>query len=71
VTVYASPGPPLVTVPHVTGMHATKAVAALQQAGFNVQVNKSFVGDTVLSYSPTGQAPQGSTITINVGFNLP
>ncbi len=71
VTVYVSPGPPLVAVPQVQGMPAAQAAAALQNAGFTVAVNRPLVGDTVFSYSPTGQAPQGSVITINLGISFP
>lgn len=57
-----------VAVPDVTGMSQDEATAALQQAGFGVQVNQGLFGKRVTSYSPTGQAPQGSTITINIGY---
>jgi serine/threonine-protein kinase len=70
VTVWVSPGPALVNVPDVQGESEQQAVSDLQQAGFNVTVNDSGLGNSVTSYSPTGQAPQGSTITINVGFSL-
>jgi eukaryotic-like serine/threonine-protein kinase len=67
VTVYVSAGPPEVSVPDVDGMSAGQAVQALQAAGFQVNVDKGF-GNHVTGYSPQGQAPKGSTITINVGF---
>jgi beta-lactam-binding protein with PASTA domain/tRNA A-37 threonylcarbamoyl transferase component Bud32 len=75
VIVWVSPGPPEVPVPDVQGMTQRQAIKALQAAGFQVQVNGGFgggggLGNQVTSYSPTGQAPQGSTITINVGFTL-
>jgi eukaryotic-like serine/threonine-protein kinase len=57
-----------VPVPDVTGMTQDQATSALQQAGFGVQVNQGLFGHKVTSYSPTGQAPQGSTITINIGY---
>jgi len=56
-----------VAVPDVLGMTQDQATAALQQAGFGVQVNQGAFGHRVTSYSPTGQAPQGATITINIG----
>jgi hypothetical protein len=31
-------------------------------------VNQLTPGRKVINYSPTGQAPKGSNITINVGF---
>jgi serine/threonine-protein kinase len=57
-----------VTVPNVTGLTQDEATSALEHAGFGVQVNQGLFGHKVTSYSPIGQAPQGSTITINVGY---
>jgi serine/threonine-protein kinase len=57
-----------VSIPNVTGMDLNHAQHALQSAGFNVQVNQGLFGHKVTSYSPTGQAAQGATITINVGY---
>ncbi len=57
-----------VAIPDVTGMSAAQAQSTLQAAGFNVQVNQGMFGQTVTSYSPTGQAAPGTTITINVGY---
>ena len=70
VTVYVSPGPPQVAVPPVQGMTVHQAEAALTQAGFQVSVSSTGFGNRVISYSPTGQAPQGSTITLIVGFGF-
>jgi beta-lactam-binding protein with PASTA domain len=50
-------------------MSVDQATAALQQAGFQVQVEQGF-GNRVTSYSPTGQAPAGSTIQLVVGFTF-
>jgi beta-lactam-binding protein with PASTA domain/predicted Ser/Thr protein kinase len=69
VTVNVSAGPPETSIPDVQGMSVGKATSALQQAGFNVQVTQGF-GSRVSSYSPTGQAPAGSTITLIVGFTF-
>ncbi len=68
VTVWVSAGPPEVAVPDVQGMNVPQAEAALSAAGFQVSENQVTPGNKVISYSPTGQAPQGSTITIVVGF---
>jgi eukaryotic-like serine/threonine-protein kinase len=57
-----------VAIPNVTGMSASQAASTLQAAGFNVQVNQGLLGSTVTSYSPTGQAAPGTTITITVGY---
>jgi eukaryotic-like serine/threonine-protein kinase len=68
VTVWVSQGPQQVPVPNVQGMNINQAESALTAAGFNVNVNQVLPGNRVLSYSPTGTAPQGSTITITVGL---
>jgi serine/threonine-protein kinase len=68
VTVWVSAGPQQVPVPDVQGMNLNAAEQALSQAGFNVSVNQVLPGNRVLAYSPTGTAPQGSTITITVGL---
>jgi serine/threonine-protein kinase len=69
VTVYVSTGPPQVAVPNVDGMGIHQAEKTLEAAGFQVSVNKGF-GNRVTGYSPSGEAPAGSTITINVGMVL-
>jgi eukaryotic-like serine/threonine-protein kinase len=72
VVVWVSPGPPEVAVPDVQGLSQQQATQELQAAGFQVSVNNTFggiLGNKVTSYSPTGQAPKGSTITINIGIN--
>ena len=68
VTVYVSAGPPQVNVPDVTGLNVSQAEQELTSAGFSVTVNQLTPGHKVINYSPTGQAPKGSNITINVGF---
>lgn len=68
VTVYVSQGPPEVNVPDVQGLNVNQAEQELTAAGFSVTENQLTPGHKVISYSPTGQAPKGSTITITVGF---
>jgi len=68
VVVYVSPGPPEVNVPDVQGLNVNQAEHELNSAGFAVTVNQLTPGHKVISYSPTGQAPKGSTITLVVGF---
>jgi eukaryotic-like serine/threonine-protein kinase len=68
VTVYVSTGPPQVNIPNVDGLNVNQAESELTQAGFQVTVNQLGPGNTVGSYSPTGQAAKGSTITINIGL---
>ena len=67
VTVNVSAGPPETSVPDVQGETVGQATTTLEQAGFQVQVTQGF-GNRVSGYSPTGQAPAGSTITLIVGF---
>ena len=68
ITVNVSTGPLEVAVPSPDGLSTQQATQLLQQAGFQVQVNTYGPIDKVFSYSPTGQAPRGSTITIDVGY---
>lgn len=70
VTVYVSAGPPGVAVPDVDGLNTQQATQALQNAGFKVNVVTGLFGSSVTSYSPTGTAPAGSTITITIGYTL-
>jgi beta-lactam-binding protein with PASTA domain len=57
----------MVGVPNVDGQQVSQAEQTLSQAGFQVKVVQVGPFNKVFSYSPTGQAPQGSTITIYVG----
>jgi serine/threonine-protein kinase len=74
VNVMLSKGPPMKTVKPVVGQTADKAQHDLEAAGFQVVINYVTVLDPtqdniVQSQNPSGntQAPQGSTVTINVG----
>ena len=55
-------------VPNVDGQQVSQATQALAQAGFQVKVDQVGPLNMVFNYSPSGQAPQGSTITIYVGL---
>jgi beta-lactam-binding protein with PASTA domain/tRNA A-37 threonylcarbamoyl transferase component Bud32 len=68
ITVDVSTGPQEVNVPSPDGMSVAQATQVLQAAGFQVTVNTYGPFDKVFNYSPTGQAPQGSTITLDVGY---
>jgi eukaryotic-like serine/threonine-protein kinase len=70
VTVYVSQGAAMVGIPNVQGMNASQATTVLTQAGFKVSEDDLGFGQRVISYSPTGSAPQGSTITLVVGFSF-
>jgi serine/threonine-protein kinase len=72
VNVQVSSGPPMVAIPNVQGLSVDQATTMLEQAGFMVTVNQgAFTGKTVASYSPTGSAPKGSTITLTLNFAFP
>ncbi|SED56385.1 Stk1 family PASTA domain-containing Ser/Thr kinase [Streptomyces sp. TLI_105] len=70
ITLTVSKGPKPVEVPDVTDQSTADARATLEDAGFAVEVKKSFpyLGDTVASQSVKGgeTAPEGSTITITI-----
>ena len=68
VTVQVSNGPPQVAIPNVDGQNTGDARKTLQQLGFTVTVDKFGPFNRVFSFSPSGQAPKGSTITLYTGF---
>jgi eukaryotic-like serine/threonine-protein kinase len=68
ITIVISPGPPMVPIPNVDGMHVAQAERVLAGAGFQASVDRLGPLDIVFNYSPSGQAPKGSTITLQVGF---
>jgi serine/threonine-protein kinase len=68
ITIDFSNGPQMVNVPNVDGQQVSQAEQALTSAGFQVKVDQVGPLNTVFNYSPSGQAPQGSTITLYVGF---
>jgi serine/threonine-protein kinase len=67
ITIEISNGPPVAGVPNVDGQQVSQAEQTLSKAGFQVKVVQVGPFNKVFSYSPSGQAPQGSTITIYVG----
>ena len=68
ITIDISNGPQMADVPNVDGQQVSQAEQALTQAGFQVKVVQVGPLDNVFNYSPSGQAPQGSTITLYVGL---
>ncbi|MET9349314.1 Stk1 family PASTA domain-containing Ser/Thr kinase [Streptomyces termitum] len=70
VTLTVSKGPRQVEVPDVVGMTTAEARQELEDAGFEVKVQKSFpfLGDEVTGQSVEGgeSAPEGSVVTITV-----
>ena len=68
VVVQVSTGPQLVAVPSPLGMSVKDATQLLENAGFQVKVNRFGFFDKVFDFFPVDQAPRGSTITLDVGF---
>ena len=68
ITIDVSNGPQQVGVPSVNGMSVDQATQTLKQLGFQVNVIKVGPLPNVFNYTPTGTAPQGSTITLWVGL---
>jgi serine/threonine-protein kinase len=68
ITIDISNGPQMANVPSVDGQQVSQAEQALTQAGFQVKVVQVGPLNTVFNYSPSGQAPAGSTITLYVGY---
>ncbi|MFW6689904.1 Stk1 family PASTA domain-containing Ser/Thr kinase [Streptomyces sp. MAR4 CNX-425] len=66
VTLTLSKGPELLEVPDVVDMSVDDAEQTLEDAGFSVNVNQIFFGDTVWRQSVDGgdEAPRGSEITL-------
>ncbi|MFI6946003.1 Stk1 family PASTA domain-containing Ser/Thr kinase [Streptomyces sp. NPDC050422] len=68
ITLTVSKGPQMIDVPDVTGKDVDDARSELEDAGFEVKVDRPFLSfsDTIASQSVDGgdQAPEGSTITI-------
>ena len=71
VNVSVSNGPPMVPIPDVQGQNCQDAQQTLMGDGFQVQVQQgvfgNLFGDKVQNVSPQGQAPSGSTITLQCG----
>jgi beta-lactam-binding protein with PASTA domain len=56
-------------VPNPIGMTVQDATRLLKSAGFQVVVHRFvFFSNKVFDFAPAGQAPPGSTITLDVGF---
>ncbi|MEU5978586.1 Stk1 family PASTA domain-containing Ser/Thr kinase [Streptomyces sp. NPDC047315] len=70
ITLTVSKGPRMVVVPDVGGRSEAEAKKALEAAGFEVKVEKSFpfLGDKVGGQSPSAneRAPEGSSVTITI-----
>ncbi|NGN69771.1 PASTA domain-containing protein, partial [Streptomyces sp. A7024] len=64
ITLTISKGQDMVEVPDVEGLDESEAKSQLEDAGFKVNVNGVFFGDTVWRVDPDDEAPRGSEITI-------
>ncbi|WP_435111278.1 Stk1 family PASTA domain-containing Ser/Thr kinase [Nocardiopsis synnemataformans] len=64
VTLTVSTGPPGVDIPDVVGMRVNEAREALEEAGFEVKVERVLGGREVAHQSHTGRAPEDTEITI-------
>jgi beta-lactam-binding protein with PASTA domain len=69
VAVSVSEGPPEVQIPgDLIGMRFSQVQQTLEGLGFKVNGQEQFgFGEQVNSISPSGEAPAGSTITVNFG----
>ena len=68
VTIGVSSGPPEVAIPNVDGESVGQARQTLTKLGFTVTVSRFGPFNKVVQYTPNGQAPKGSTITLYTGF---
>ena len=64
VTLTVSTGPPAVKIPDVVGERINKARKELEDAGFEVEVERILRGRVIGHQSHTGEAPEGTKITI-------
>jgi serine/threonine-protein kinase len=68
ITVQVVPQDTPTAVPSPDGLTVQQATALLESAGFQVSVARTGPGNRVWFYSPSGQEPPGTTVTIFVGF---
>jgi len=72
ITLTVSKGTQKVSVPDVTGQTQDDATSALQQRGFTVAIaadqtaSSTVPKGSVVSFTPTGSAPAGSTVTLTI-----
>lgn len=73
--VVVSTGPPVETIPSLTGSTCQGATTTLQALSLKAQCQNTYsttvpVGQ-VVSWSPTGQAPQGTTVVVQISQGPP
>ena len=75
VHVVVSSGPPIETIPSLTGSTCAGATTTLQALGLVAQCanvyNATVPNGQVVDWSPTGQAPQGTTVTVHISQGPP
>ncbi|MDE3086966.1 MAG: PASTA domain-containing protein, partial [Acidobacteriota bacterium] len=75
IQVTVSSGPPVETIPSLTGATCQGATTALQAVGLVAQCQNQYSATIpdgqVVSWSPTGQAPEGSTVVVQVSQGPP
>jgi serine/threonine-protein kinase len=76
ITVTVSAGPPVETIPSLTGQNCSGATTTLQSLGLVASCQQQYttsgtpVGQ-VISWTPTGQALQGATVTVITSLGPP
>jgi serine/threonine protein kinase len=72
ITVTVSAGPPIETIPSLTGQSCTGATTTLQAVGLvancSNQYNPTVATGQVISWSPTGTAAEGSTVNVLISL---
>jgi serine/threonine protein kinase len=70
ITVTVSSGPPIETIPPLTGSTCAGATTALDAVGLVPQCTQAYsstvTSGEVISWTPTGTAPEGTTIAISI-----
>jgi serine/threonine-protein kinase len=70
VDVTVSSGPPTETIPPLTGSTCTGATTALKAVGLLAQCTNAYSSTTpngqVISWTPTGTAPEGTTVSVSI-----
>lgn len=73
VVYYISTGGGMATVPDITGYAQDTAIATLERAGFKASVDNQRYSDSVdkgevISYTPSGSQPKGTTISLTISL---
>ncbi|HUY21933.1 MAG TPA: PASTA domain-containing protein [Acidimicrobiales bacterium] len=76
ITVTVSAGPPIENIPSLTGQTCSGATTTLQAVGLvtscvNEYTESGVPSGQVIDWSPTGQAPQGATVTVHISQGPP